>query len=151
MVELSSTAFLARLGEEAINELGLRASRCTVCEFIFKEPVFKEKIPRYEWPMLFDRFQLIDLPFERYVAGGILTHLLREVGPQNQKLSFPDKPVADDVLNEIIRAGTEEGLSALSKELRKEAALATKLAETGFRAIASGEHIQRVAEDAVPT
>ncbi|MCW5797371.1 MAG: hypothetical protein KIT40_02635 [Nitrospira sp.] len=150
MVELSPAAPLVHFGEEAIDALGKRASRCTVSEFIFTEEIFKEKIPRYEWPMLFDRFQLIDLPFERYVAGGILKHLLREVGPHNQKLNFPANAVADDVLDKTIRAGTEEGLTALSKDLRMEARLATQLAENGFRADAVLDRIPRMPKEPVP-
>jgi len=129
--------------------IGGRASRCTVSEFIFKEPIFKEKIPRHEWPMLFDRFQLIDLPFERYVAGGILRQLLHEVGPHNPKLTFPGKPAADEVLDKAIRTGTEEGLMALSKDLRREARMAVRLADSGFLASALEDRVQRVTEETV--
>lgn len=149
MVELSPAASLTRFGEEAIDALGGRASRCTVSEFIFKEPIFKEKIPRHEWPMLFDRFQLIDLPFERYVAGGILRQLLHEVGPHNPKLTFPGKPAADEVLDKAIRTGTEEGLMALSKDLRREARMAVRLADSGFLASALEDRVQRVTEETV--
>lgn len=149
MVELSPNASLARFGEEAINALGLRASRCTVSEFILDWPIFKEKIPHWEWPMLFDRFQFIDLPFEQFVAGGILKHLLQEFGPHNPKLSFPDQPVTDDLLERAMRAGIEEGMGTLTKQLRQEAALATKLIEAGFRAEALGGRIQRTVEEAV--
>lgn len=149
MVELSPQASLARLGEEAINALGLRAARCTVSEFILDWPIFKEKIPQWEWPMLFERFQLIDLPFEKYVAGGILKHLLQEVGPLNPKLSFPDKPIQDDILQKVMRAGVEEGMSTLTKQLRQEASLVAKLTESGFRAEAVDGRVRRMVEEVV--
>ncbi|HQY58188.1 MAG: hypothetical protein WBB60_05660 [Nitrospira sp.] len=149
MVELSPQASLARLGEEAINVLGLRAARCTVSEFILDWPIFKEKIPQWEWPMLFERFQLIDLPFEKYVAGGILKHLLQEVGPLNPKLSFPDKAIQDDILQKVMRAGVEEGMSTLTKQLRQEAALVAKLTESGFRAEAVDGRVRRMVEEVV--
>jgi len=133
ILELSPNAPLWYFGEQAVDALGRRASRCTVTEWIFDWPIFKEKIPRWEWPMLFQKFQLIDLPFERYVAGGILRQLTQQVGPHNPKLSFPRKPVSDEVLERAMMAGVEEGLSALAEQLQGETALATKLADGGFQ------------------
>ncbi|UJP06129.1 MAG: hypothetical protein LZF61_03900 [Nitrosomonas sp.] len=70
MVELPLNTPVWRFGEEAIDALGRRAPRCTVSEWILDFPIFKEKIPRHEWPMLLERFQLVNLPFEQFVAGG---------------------------------------------------------------------------------
>lgn len=133
IVEISPDAPLWHYGEQAIDALGRRASRCTVSEWIFDWPIFKEKIPRWEWPMLLDKFQLIDIPLERYVAGGILRQLMQQVGPLNPKLSFPDKPASDKLLERAMMAGVDEGLSALAKQLHSESALAAKLADTGFQ------------------
>lgn len=131
--ELPHKAPLWYYGEQAINALGQRASHCTVSEWVFNWPIFKEKIPRWEWPMLFDKFQLIDIPFERYVAGGILKHLLQHIGPWNSKLSFPDKAASDEVMERVMAAGVEEGLAAMQKDLKTEAGLIVKVLENGFR------------------
>ena len=149
MVELSPKASLAYYGEQAIDVLGRRAPRCTVSEWIFDWPIFKEKIPRWEWPMLFERFQLIELPFERYVAGGILKQLLHEVGPLNPKLSFPDKPVSDERLEQVMQAGVEEGLAGMRKQLKEEAALVSRLVENGLRIHRSMEKPQQPMEEAL--
>ena len=133
IVELPLDAPILRLGEEAIDALGRRAPRCTVSEWIYNFPIFKEKIPRWEWPELFERFQLINLPFEDFVAGGILRQLLQQVGPHNTKLSFPEKPPKMELLDRAIGKGLEEGLSAFAEQLKSEASLAMKLVEKNFR------------------
>lgn len=133
IVELPLDAPILRLGEEAIDALGRRAPRCTVSEWIYNFPIFKEKIPRWEWPELIERFQLINLPFEHFVAGGILRQLLQQVGPHNTKLSFPEKPPKMELLDRAIGKGVEEGLSAFAEQLKSEASLAMKLVEKNFR------------------
>lgn len=133
ILELSPKAPFWYYGEQAIDALGRRASRCTVSEWILDWPIFKEKIPRWEWPILFERFQLIDVPFEHYVAGGILKQLLQDVGPWNSKASFPQKPASDDLLNRAITVGIDVGLAELGKQLHGEAKLAAKLVDNGFQ------------------
>lgn len=133
IIELSPKAPLWYYGEQAIDALGRRASRCTVSEWILDWPIFKEKIPRWEWPMLFEKFQLIDVPFERYVAGGILKQLMQDVGPWNAKASFPEKSASDDLLKRTISIGIDAGLAELGKQLHGEAALASKLVASGFQ------------------
>ena len=102
-------------------------------EWILDWPIFKEKIPRWEWPILLDKFQLIDVPFERYVAGGILKQLLQDIGPWNAKSSFPQKPASDDLLNRAITVGIDAGLAELGKQLHGEAKLAGKFVDNGFQ------------------
>lgn len=131
--ELSPDISLDLLGAEAISVLGKRAPRCTVSEWILNFPIFKEKIPRWEWPQLFEEFRLIDLPFEQFVAGGILRQLMQEVGPANPQMQFPQKAPDDELLERIALNGIEEGLSVLSQQLSTEAVLASKLVENGFR------------------
>jgi hypothetical protein len=133
MVELSPTASIDRLGEEAIDALGRRAPRCTVSEWVLDLPIFREKIPRWQWPQLYEKFLLIDLPFEQFIAGGILRQLMQELGPWNSKSYFPEKAPEDQVLEEIIFAGVEEGLASLSKKLSTESTLVSKLVDGNFR------------------
>ena len=132
IVELSPKAPIAVLGGAAIDALGLRASRCTVSQWILDWPIFKEKIPHWEWPMWQDKLQLIDLPFERFVAGGMLRQLMIELGPHSASASFPDKAPADDVMARAMQAGVEAGLAALSEQLRSEVQWAGQLAESRF-------------------
>ncbi|CAH1387846.1 hypothetical protein NTGM5_70136 [Candidatus Nitrotoga sp. M5] len=133
IVELPIDAPIWFIGEQAIDALGRRASRCTRESWIFDFPIFKEKIPHWEWPMLFERFQLISLPFEHFVAGGILRQLMQEVGSQNAKNRFPEKAPKDEILERAMRVGIDEGLSALSKQLQSETSLISKLVEKKFR------------------
>lgn len=132
IVELSPDLPIALLGGEAIDALGRRASRCMVTEWVLHWPIFKEKIPHWEWPMWREKLQLIDLPFERYVAGGILQQLLTEVGPRNQKATFPEKALPDELLSRVMQAGVETGLAALSRQLKSETQWVARLADTGF-------------------
>lgn len=134
VVELSPKLPLVTLGEQAIDALGLRASRCTVTEWIVIDKIFKEKIPRWEWPQLQEKLPLVNIPFEQYAAGGILRELMLSVGPANGKLRFPERAPDDKELDRAISAGVEAGLNELAKQLRGEAELASKLAETAFRA-----------------
>lgn len=133
IVELPVNVPIWHLGEEAIDVLGHRASRCTVSEWVFPTFIFKEKIPRWEWPMLFEKFQLINLPFEQFVAGGILRQLMLEVGPHNSKSSFPDKAPEDEVLDHAVNKGIQEGLSALTKQIHTETSLIQKVVENNFQ------------------
>jgi len=133
IVELPLEIPIWSLGEQAIDALGRRASRCTVTEWIFDFPIFKEKIPRWEWPMWLERFKLINLPFEHFVAGGILRQLMLEAGPLNSKCGFPVKAPKDEILERAMHKGIDEGLSALTNLLRSETSLVSKLVENKFR------------------
>ncbi|MBP0639449.1 hypothetical protein [Cupriavidus sp. AcVe19-6a] len=133
IVELSIDSPIWLLGEQAINALGLRAPRCTVSEWIFDFPIFKEKIPRWEWPQLFEKFDLVSLPFEHFVAGGILRRLVRDVGPSSSERQFPREAPPDEVLFRAINAGIEEGLDALKEQLTQETVRVTELIRNDFR------------------
>ena len=133
VVELSPELPIWYYGEQAIDALGRRATRCSVTEWVLDWPIFKEKIPRWEWPMWFERFQLVHFPIEQYVAGGILRQLVREHGPMNPKLSFPKEPIADELLERSIQLGIELGLTELANQLRNETAMASEWAYSGFQ------------------
>ncbi|WPB78364.1 hypothetical protein KYC5002_04230 [Archangium violaceum] len=133
MLELPQQESLRYYGDQAIDALGRRASPCTVTEWVLDLPIFKEKIPRWEWPMVLERFQLIDIPLERYVAGGILQQLMNTIGPWSPKATFPTRPVSDELLHREIATGIDAGLSALTKQLQSEASLAAKFADSGFQ------------------
>jgi len=132
VAELGVDAPLWVYGEEAIDALGRRASRCTVSHWVFDWPIYKEKIPWWEWPQVRDRFELIDLPIERFLAGGILRNLIKELGPQSQKRGFPDRAPEDKELEKVISAGVEHGLKEFADQLNKETKLAAQLISSHF-------------------
>jgi hypothetical protein len=132
IVELAPDLPLWVLGAEAIDALSRRAPRCTVSRWVLDWPIFKEKIPHWEWPMMFERLQLVDLPFEQFAAGGMLQSLMRSVGAQSPKARFPQEPVAHERLTQIMRSGVERGLSALSKQLVGETEFVANLARSRF-------------------
>lgn len=133
MVELHAQAPLLWLGGQAIDALGRRASRCMVTAWILDLPVFRSKIPRWEWPQWLEKFQILEFPLEPFVAGGILRRLLLTVGPANPKLGFPDKAADDQAMAEAIAQGAEEGLAALTQQMEAEIALARKVMGNGWR------------------
>lgn len=94
-------------------------------------PIFKEKIAHWEWPQLFDRLSLVDIPFERYVAGGILQRLNAAFGPA-RGAAFPQRaPDARD-LDKELQAGVQDGLEGLAADLRADAQLVARLLDAGF-------------------
>lgn len=133
IVELSIDAPLHYLGEQALDALGRRASRCTVSHWVFDWPIFKEKIPRWEWPEIVQRFQFIDLPMETLIAGGIVRELMREHGAQSRDHKFPSKAPDDQALERAMLAGVEHGLSMFATQLKRETQLAAELVKNNFR------------------
>jgi len=133
IAELSTEAPLRYLGEQAINALSLRASSCAAINWILDSPTFKEEIPRREWSRLAQQFQLFNLPFEQYVAGGILRQLLLNLGPSNPSCPFPTDAPPDEVLEQQINAGVKEGLSALKSQLSAETSLLSNLVNNNFQ------------------
>jgi len=134
IVELPIDAPIWYLGEQAIDALGRRASRCNVTQWVFDWPIYKEKIPHWEWPQLIDKFRLIDIPFEHFIAGGIVREMMLQLGQQSGRHTFPDKAPDDKVLERVMSAGAEEGLSALGAHLQKEATAALDLVKDNFTA-----------------
>jgi hypothetical protein len=133
VVQLSPDTPILRLGEEAINALGQRSTRCSVADWILDIPIFKEKIPRWEWPQIFESFQLIDIPLEKFVAGGVVRQLMQEIGHMSPDARFPQEAPSDELLQSIISKGVDEGLSALTTHLQGETALVSKLMDNNFR------------------
>lgn len=132
VVELPIDSPIWYLGEQAIDALGLRASRCSITQWVFDWPIFKEKIPRWEWPQLLEKFQLTDVPFEHYVAGGILRELMLQLGQQSGQHAFPEKAPDDKLLEQAMLVGVEEGLAALGAQLQKEATATLDLVKHNF-------------------
>ncbi len=132
VIELQATASIRTLGETAIDALGRRASRCSVYRWIVDWPIFKEKIPHGEWPVVIDRLKLIDVPFETFVAGGILRQLITDVGPSPSRRVFPPKPVDDGVLEKSMAIGVALGIEELGRELNKETAFVARLVDAKF-------------------
>lgn len=133
IVELSADAPLWYLGQQAIDALGRRASRCSITQWVFDWPIYKEKIPRWEWPELIEKFQLIDLPMEQFVAGGMLRELMLQHGAQGKERRFPLAAPQDKALERAMMAGVEHGLAVFGTQLQHEAQLAIELAKNSFR------------------
>jgi hypothetical protein len=131
VVELPAKAPLWFYGDQAIDALGKRASRCTVAGWVLDWPIFKEKIPRWEWPMLFDRLTLVDIPFERYVAGGILQRLNRSFGPLHGG-AFPKSAPDLREFHEEMQAGVQDGINELTSALKAESGMVARFVESGF-------------------
>jgi hypothetical protein len=133
IVELPLDAPIWYLGEQAIDALGRRAARCNITQWVFDWPIFKEKIPHWEWPQMLDKFRLTDIPVEHFVAGGILRELMMQLGVQSGQHGFPEKAPDDKVLERAMSVGVEEGLSALAVQLQTEANAALDLVKHNFR------------------
>lgn len=122
IVELTtsvSKASIYWLGEQAIDALGRVASRCSVSEWTLDLPDFKPKIPKWEWPQLFGKFERVNFPLEAFAAGGILRRLIQDVVLRDQKIIVP-RELPDAALNRLIEQGATEGLSELSSQLKRE-------------------------------
>jgi hypothetical protein len=132
IVELSTDAPIQRLGAEALEALGQRASSCAVTDWVLDIPAFKEEISKQQAPQIFEQFELINLPFEQYVAGGIIKELMLTVGPSNPELRFPSAPPPDEVLEAAINEGVVKGMKALTKQLTDEAARLSVMAANRF-------------------
>ncbi len=131
VVELPEKAPMWFFGDQAIDALGRRASRCTVSSWVLDLPIFKEKIPRWEWPQLFDRLSLVDIPFERYAAGGILQRLNKAFGPASGQ-PFPQRAPELKDLDRELQAGVQDGLEHLAADLRADTHLVSRLLDSGF-------------------
>lgn len=132
IAELSVGAGAWRFGAEALSVLGKRAPQCTIASWLIDLPIFKEKIPRWEWPQFVDRFQVIDLPLETCVLGGIVRQLKSDFGAGDLKRAFPDKPPSDSALDKVIDIGAAQGLRDLHKMLQQDMGVVAKLADAGF-------------------
>lgn len=130
VLELPAGASLRYFGKVGIDVLGRRAPRCAVAEWIWpREPLYKPKIPWWEWRMLPEELAIIDIPIEQYLAGGILRELALTYGHQSGKRSIGDKPPAAAELERTIAKGADQGLAGLQEDLQREHGLVGRLLE----------------------
>jgi len=132
VVELPQNAPIWYYGQVGIDALGRRASRCAVASWIFHPPIFRAHIPWWEWQQFLGRFQIVELPLERYVAGGILHELSHSIGIHAKGSAFPSRPPEPAALDKIINAGIEKGLTALTHQLKREVSELAPLIDGGF-------------------
>lgn len=105
------------IGQEALGVLGRRAPQCTLIQWILDIPIVAERLPPWEWERLFEKFRLLELPLEEYIAGGIITELARNVGLTGPRSKPPDRAPEDAVLNKLLETGAKQGLEQLGKDL----------------------------------
>ena len=130
VVELPANASLRYFGAVGIDALGRRASRCAVFDWVWpKEPIYKPKIPWWEWRELIPELDFSVIPIEQYMAGGILHELTHSFGVHSEKRSISDEPPSHEALSQAIARGTEKGLAALKKDLEREHAIIGNLVE----------------------
>jgi hypothetical protein len=133
VIELPADAHIRFFGATGIDALGRRAPRCAVFDWVWpKEPIYKPKIPWYEWVQIVPELDFVNIPIEEYMAGGILRELTHSFGPHNGKRSISDKPPSDKELSHAIAKGTETGLTALKQDLQRQYAGIGKLMERDF-------------------
>jgi hypothetical protein len=132
VVELPGDAPIWYYGQTAIDALGRRASRCMVVTWVFNPPIYWPVIPWWEWIEYLQRFQIIELPVEQYLAGGILFELSHAVGVHGKNARFPERAPTASVLDKAIDAGVKRGLKALVHQLKGEVAELKPLIDSGF-------------------
>lgn len=133
IVELSPNDPIWDLGAHALDALRLRASSCAVAGWVLDIPAFKEKISNQPLSKITDQFQLLSLPFEQYVAGGIILELMRQVGPADPKRRFPSKPPPDEDIERAINDGVKIGMEALTEQLNREGTRLLGMVKNKFR------------------
>ncbi len=134
VVELPADAPLHFYGAVGIDALGRRAPRCAVFDWVWpKEPIYKPKIPWWEWVELIPELDLVDVPFEQYIAGGILHELTHTFGIHSAKRSIADKMPSSGKLERAFSEGTDKGLAALKADLSAQHGLVSKLIDNDFR------------------
>ncbi|MBO9712738.1 hypothetical protein [Sphingomonas sp.] len=132
IVELTPDTPLRILGRYGLDALGRRASRCAVFDWVLpKEPIYKPKIPWWEWRMWPPELIYTDVPIEQYVAGGIVRELITSFG-LHSKRSIKEGPPAAKELDAALAKGTDAGVAALTEDLKRETGLVSKLIEGGF-------------------
>lgn len=128
IVELPADAPLRAVGAVGIDALGRRAPRCAVFDWVWpKEPIYKPKIPWWEWVQLIPELPFTNIPVEQYLAGGILREITQTFGPTNARRTIGDKPPSDEALTQARDRGAQKGLEALERDLGHQNALMTRL------------------------
>jgi hypothetical protein len=134
VVELGADAPIRAFGGVGLDALGRRAPRCAVFDWVWpKEPIYRPKIPWWEWIQLVPELPFTDIPVEQYLAGGILRELTHSFGPHNPKRSIGDRPPSAEELSQARDVGAQKGLAALAQDLRRQQALVGKLVEQDFQ------------------
>jgi hypothetical protein len=130
--ELSLDAPLWRLGAEALDALRQHTPGGDPTAWVLDIPAFKEQISSQQLSQVTGQFQFLNLPFEQYVAGGIIKELMLTIGPSNPERRFPSAPPSDEALEAAINEGVVKGMSALTQQLSKEAARLSLMAANRF-------------------
>ncbi|HEY6189262.1 MAG TPA: hypothetical protein VIW80_16535 [Pyrinomonadaceae bacterium] len=121
IAELSVDDPIWHLGSEALKALGEYTSYGSASEWVLNIPAFREKISNQQLTQITAHFRLLDLPFEQYVAGGIIHNLMHRVGPARSDHQFPSVPPPDEDIESAINDGVEVGMNALTEQLGLEA------------------------------
>jgi hypothetical protein len=133
IAELSVDHPIWHLGAQALDALNLRASICAATEWVLDIPAFKEKISNQQLTQITEQFQLLSLPFEQYVAGGIIRELMSQLGPANPERRFPSGPPPDEDIEHAINVGVDVGMQALTEQLSFEVTRLLEMVENKFR------------------
>lgn len=133
IAELSVDHPVWHLGAQALEALSLRSSSCAATQWVMGIPALKEQISNQQLSQITEQFQLLSLPFEQYVAGGIIRELMRQVGSANPEIYFPSQPPPDEAIEHAINDGTEVGIRALSEQLTLEAKRLLEMVDNNFR------------------
>jgi hypothetical protein len=135
VVELPLKASLLYWGRAGIDALGRRAGRCAIFDWVWpKEPIYKPKIPWWEWRMVIPELGTFDIPVEQYLAGGAVRELAATFGYQSGKRSITDRPPAAAEIERARARGADAGIAALKEDMGRQHGLVTKLMEQDFSA-----------------
>ncbi len=131
IVEIPHDAPIWFFGEQAIRALNERVSSNTITDWVLDLPVF-EGSPERDWLRCAEEFDLFNLAFERFIAGGIIKELIQQHGP-NGNSDFPSEPPSDEALELAIRKGRNDGLSALKSKLERDASHLLTVLQNDFQ------------------
>lgn len=130
VIELPAHLPLRLWGAAGIDALGFRAPRCAVFDWVWpKEPIYKPKIPWWEWVQVIPELDFTHIPVEEYMAGGILRELSQSFGALSNTRTVFDKPPSAAELSRAIDKGREAGLAALKEDLLRQTGMLSKLVE----------------------
>jgi hypothetical protein len=135
IAELSVDLPLWHLGAEALEALGLYTSSGIALDWVLNIPAFKERISNQALPQVTEQLQLVSLPFEQYVAGGIIRELMCHLESAKQEGRFPSEPPTDQEIEHAINEGVGVGMRALTNQLSNEALLLSIMLANNFRLV----------------
>jgi len=131
--ELSVDHPVWHLGAEALDALGQHTPGGDPAAWVLEIPAFREQISNQQLSQITEQFQLLNLPFEQYVAGGIIHELMRQLGPANPERRFPSEPPPDALIERVINDGVVFGMNALTEQLGSELTLLSGMVNNNFR------------------